>query len=93
MAHQSRNEISYFGVTNSRNRHTRFGIKQTDRLSHMYAIGKSGSIAQLRVGTFSVPEMMGQFAKAEFQSRVLVWVFGGFALLMGTVFIQTARRR
>jgi Ca2+/Na+ antiporter len=58
-----------------------------------YAIGKSGSIAQLRAGTFSVPEMTGQFAKTEFQSRALVWVFGGFAILMGTIFIQTARRR
>jgi hypothetical protein len=58
-----------------------------------YAIGKSGSIGQLRTGIFSVPEMTGQFAKTEFQSRALVWVFGGFAILMGTVFIQTARRR
>ncbi|UVO53058.1 type IV secretory system conjugative DNA transfer family protein [Sphingomonas sp. SUN039] len=35
-------DISYFAETNSRNRFTRFGIKQTDRLSHMYMLGKTG---------------------------------------------------
>ena len=34
--------ISYFARTNFRNRGTRFGIKQEDRLSHMYVIGKTG---------------------------------------------------
>lgn len=35
-------DISYFAETNARNTFTRFGIKQADRLSHMYAIGKTG---------------------------------------------------
>lgn len=35
-------EISYFARTNFRNRGVRFGIKQDDRLSHMYIIGKTG---------------------------------------------------
>jgi hypothetical protein len=38
----SETDISYFGRTNHRNTHTRFGIKQADRLSHMYVIGKTG---------------------------------------------------
>lgn len=35
-------DISYFAVTNARNVFTRFGIKLADRLSHIYAIGKTG---------------------------------------------------
>ncbi len=35
-------DISYFAETNHRDRHVPFGIKQPDRLSHMYAIGKTG---------------------------------------------------
>ena len=35
-------DISYFAETNARNRFRRFGIRQADRLSHVYAIGKTG---------------------------------------------------
>jgi transmembrane protein TMEM43 len=58
-----------------------------------YAIGKSGAIAQLRVGTFSVQEMTSQFSKDELQRRVLVWMFGGFIILFGGIVIAVARRR
>lgn len=34
--------VSYFAHTNHRNTRRRFGIKQPDRLSHMYVIGKTG---------------------------------------------------
>jgi GTP-binding protein EngB required for normal cell division len=34
--------VSYLGRTNHRNSDVRFGIKQSDRLSHMYFIGKTG---------------------------------------------------
>jgi hypothetical protein len=34
--------ISFFGKTNHRNSHICFGIKQPDRLSHVYLIGKTG---------------------------------------------------
>jgi energy-coupling factor transporter ATP-binding protein EcfA2 len=34
--------ISYFARTNHRNSNVPFGIKQTDRLSHIYIIGKTG---------------------------------------------------
>ena len=35
-------DISYFARTNSRDKHVAFGIRQSDRLSHMYVIGKTG---------------------------------------------------
>lgn len=36
------NAISYFARTNHRSSNTLFGIRQADRLSHMYVIGKTG---------------------------------------------------
>jgi len=36
-------DISYFARTNHRDERATFGIKQIDRLSHMYAIGKTGT--------------------------------------------------
>ena len=40
--HHGAMDISYFAETNSRNRFRRFGIRQADRLSHIYVIGKTG---------------------------------------------------
>ncbi len=34
--------ITYFGETDARNKHLRFGIKAKDRTRHMYVIGKTG---------------------------------------------------
>jgi energy-coupling factor transporter ATP-binding protein EcfA2 len=42
MPPQSRCDISYFGATTFRDQNIRFGIKQSDRLSHVYMIGKTG---------------------------------------------------
>ena len=36
------NSVLILGRTNSRNRIDHFGIKQVDRLSHLYVIGKTG---------------------------------------------------
>ena len=36
-------EISYFATTNARVPHRPFGIRQSDRLFHMYVIGKTGT--------------------------------------------------
>ena len=58
-----------------------------------FTVAKSGSIAQLRVGTFSVQEMTQQFAKDEFHMRVLVWIAGGVLILFGSFVIAIARRR
>ena len=38
----SANNVSYFARTNHRNSHIPFGIRQQDRLSHVYLIGKTG---------------------------------------------------
>ncbi len=35
-------KITYFGETDSRNKHLRFGIKAKDRTRHVYVIGKTG---------------------------------------------------
>jgi hypothetical protein len=36
------NRITYFGLTDSRNKQTPFGIKRNDRTRHTYVIGKTG---------------------------------------------------
>jgi energy-coupling factor transporter ATP-binding protein EcfA2 len=36
------NEITHIGLTNWRNQNKRFGIKDKDRLGHIYVIGKTG---------------------------------------------------
>ena len=36
------NDITHFGITNWRNENKRFGIKDKDRLGHIYVIGKTG---------------------------------------------------
>lgn len=42
MQENGTSNASYFGRTNHRNISIPFGIKQTDRLSHMYLVGKTG---------------------------------------------------
>lgn len=37
------NGVTYIGVTNFRNKHIKFGIRDVDRLNHIYCIGKSGT--------------------------------------------------
>ena len=41
--HRNAGRITYFARTNARNDRRVFGIKQSDRLSHMYVIGKTGT--------------------------------------------------
>lgn len=47
------NAISYFAETNARARHLRFGIKQEDRLSHIYVVGKTGVGKSTLLETFA----------------------------------------
>lgn len=35
-------KVTYFGETDARNKHVKFGIKAKDRTKHMYVIGKTG---------------------------------------------------
>jgi len=50
-------DVSYFGRANFRNRHTRFGIKQPDRLSHMYVIGKTGVGKSTSIETLAIQDL------------------------------------
>ncbi len=42
LAQEDDNRITYFGVTDTRNQRTPFGIKREDRSRHTYVIGKTG---------------------------------------------------
>lgn len=42
-AERMENEVTYIGITNYRNTNQRFGIKDQDRLQHIYVLGKSGT--------------------------------------------------
>jgi len=46
-------DVSHFGVTNHRQKSIRFGIRQADRLSHIYAIGKTGVGKSTLIETFA----------------------------------------
>jgi hypothetical protein len=65
--------ISYFAHTNARNRLVRFGIKQTDRLSHLYAIGKTG------VGKSTLLEVLARHDLAEARGFALIDPHGDLA--------------
>lgn len=51
-------DISYFATTNGRNPHRAFGIKQSDRLFHTYAIGKTGTGKTTLLETIALQDMM-----------------------------------
>src|ERR1019366_391696 len=51
-------DISYFATTNGRLPHRTFGIKQTDRLFHTYAIGKTGTGKTTLLETIALQDMM-----------------------------------
>jgi hypothetical protein len=50
-------DISYFARTNHRNAGLAFGIKQSDRLSHMYVIGKTGTGKSTLLETLASQDM------------------------------------
>ena len=51
--------ISYFGVTNGRPPPRRFGIKQKDRLAHLYAIGRTGTGKTTLLETLALQDIRG----------------------------------
>ncbi len=51
-------DISYFATTNGRSPHRTFGIKQADRLFHMYAIGKTGTGKTTLLETIALQDMV-----------------------------------
>lgn len=50
-------DISYFGTTNGRLPHKTFGIKQADRLFHMYLLGRSGVGKTTMLETLALQDM------------------------------------
>jgi hypothetical protein len=58
MAPSSISPTSYFARTNFRNEEALFGIKQSDRLSHMYVIGKTGTGKSTLLETLAVQDIM-----------------------------------
>jgi len=52
-------EISYFGETNHRQKFVRFGIKQADRLSHIYVLGKTGVGKSTMIETLARQDLEG----------------------------------
>lgn len=53
MQHGDQRAISYFARTNFHQKHKLFGIKQEDRLSHVYVIGKTGVGKSTLIETFA----------------------------------------
>ena len=56
--YEKNKNISYFGTTNGRKPHLTFGIKQADRLFHMYAIGKTGTGKTTLLETIALQDMV-----------------------------------
>lgn len=51
------NDISYFARTNHRHPHTPFGIKQRDRLSHIYVVGQTGVGKSTLIETLAMQDL------------------------------------
>lgn len=58
-----------------------------------YPTANGGSLALLRMGTWSVQEMGAQFARDKSQTRLLVWIAGCIFILLGSLFIKQAWKR
>ena len=59
MLNQHSGEVSYFARTNFHNSHRLFGIKQADRLSHIYIIGKTGVGKSTLIETLASQDLFG----------------------------------
>ncbi|TAL04334.1 MAG: type IV secretory system conjugative DNA transfer family protein [Rhodospirillaceae bacterium] len=57
MADSRRNGISYFARTNHRRANTLFGIRQDDRLLHMYIIGQTGVGKSTLIETLTMQDL------------------------------------
>jgi len=57
MSEGNNSDISYFAHTKFRNEHRLFGIRQADRLSHMYVIGKTGVGKSTLIETLALQDL------------------------------------
>ncbi|MBV8798610.1 MAG: type IV secretion system DNA-binding domain-containing protein [Alphaproteobacteria bacterium] len=51
-------DVSYFAQTNHRNQRVPFGIRQLDRLSHMYIVGQTGVGKSTMLETLALQDML-----------------------------------
>src|SRR5665213_725264 len=57
MSHKSKDGVSYLACTNFRLQNKLFGIKQADRLSHIYMIGKTGVGKSTLIETLALQDL------------------------------------
>jgi len=78
-------DVSYFGETTHRRKFVRFGIRQVDRLSHMYAIGKTG------VGKSTLLEALARGDLAAGRGFALIDPHGDLAERMRDAAVESGR--
>ena len=54
------NPVTHFAITNYRDIHTVFGIKEKDRRGHMYVIGKTGTGKSTLIENMIISDISGQ---------------------------------
>lgn len=55
----SDDKVTYFGITDSRNRKVKFGIKAKDRTKHIYVIGKTGMGKSTLLENMAIQDIQG----------------------------------
>jgi hypothetical protein len=55
--HEPQSDVTVFAQTNFRNAQVKFGIKRTDRLEHIYLIGKTGTGKSTLLETFILDDL------------------------------------
>jgi hypothetical protein len=80
-------EISYFARTNHRNAGVPFGIKQADRLSHIYVIGKTGVGKSTLIETLALQDIEAG------RGFALIDPHGDLVERVNTAVPETARHR
>lgn len=54
---QSESDVTVFAETNYRNAQAKFGIKRSDRLAHIYLLGKTGTGKSTLLETFMLDDL------------------------------------
>lgn len=78
-------DISYFAVTNHHRKFTRFGIRQADRLSHFYILGKTG------VGKSTLMQAMAEGDASAGRGFALIDPHGDLAEIMKEIVGRSGR--
>lgn len=62
--HHAQNHLAIFARTNFRGEHKRFGIRTTDRLFHIYVLGKTGTGKSTLLETFMLDDLQAGYGFA-----------------------------